>query len=185
MERKQLYIDFDGVIMDTIDVTYKLLEEQKISLQNEKEVENFYKTIDWKNLLSITPEINDGFNCIEKIRESNLFDIAILTHVNSLDEAIEKVKFIRKHTIDLTIIPVPKAISKTKMVHTEGAILIDDYTSNLTEWEASGGIGIRFNRSLNGKGFKVIDRLDKILEMNLVKQGLNGSIRKYKKYKNI
>ena len=71
------------------------------------------------------------------------------------------------------------------MVHTEGAILIDDYTSNLTEWEASGGIGIRFNRSLNGKGFKVIDRLDKILEMNLVKQGLNGSIRKYKKYKNI
>ena len=118
-------------------------------------------------------------------KESNLFDIAILTHVNSLDEAIEKVKFIRKHTIDLTIIPVPKAISKTKMVHTEGAILIDDYTSNLTEWEASGGIGIRFNRSLNGKGFKVIDRLDKILEMNLVKQGLNGSIRKYKKYKNI
>lgn len=69
------------------------------------------------------------------------------------------------------------------MVHTEGAILIDDYTSNLTEWEASGGIGIRFNRSLNGKGFKVIDRLDKILEMNLVKQGLNGSIRKYKNIK--
>lgn len=167
MEKRQLYIDFDGVIMDTIEVTYRLIEEQKISLQNEEEVHNFYKTLDWKNLLSITPEINDAFNCIEKIRKSNLFDIAILTHINSLDEAVEKVKFIRKHTIDLTIIPVPKAISKTKMVHTKGAILIDDYTSNLTEWKASGGIGIRFNRKLNGKGFKVIDKLDQILDIDI------------------
>lgn len=169
MIKKQLYIDFDGVIMDTIDVTYKIIKDEKIDLKDEEEVEKFYKALDWKNLLSITPEINDAFNCIEKIRESNMFDIAILTHVNSLDEAIEKIKFIRKHTIDLTIIPVPKALSKTQMVHTKGAILIDDYTSNLTEWESSLGIGIRFNRNLNGKGFKVIDRLDKILEMNLVK----------------
>lgn len=169
MTKKQLYIDFDGVIMDTIDVTYKIIKDENIDLKDEEEVEKFYKTLDWKNLLSITPEINDAFNCIEKIRESNMFDIAILTHVNSLDEAIEKIKFIRKYTIDLTIIPVPKALSKTQMVHTEGAILIDDYTSNLTEWESSLGIGIRFNRNLNGKGFKVIDKLDKILEMNLVK----------------
>ena len=121
--------------------------------------------MDWKNLLSITSEINDGFNCIQKLVDSDLFNISILTHVNSLDEAVEKVKFIRKHTDDLTIIPVPKAISKTKMVHTRGAILIDDYTSNLTEWENAGGIGIRFNEKLNGKGFKVINKLDQILEV--------------------
>ena len=51
------------------------------------------------------------------------------------------------------------------MVHTKDAILIDDYSSNLTEWEASGGIGIRFNEKLNGKGFRVINKLDQILEV--------------------
>ena len=162
---RRLYIDFDGVIMDTINVTYRLIHEQGIDLKNDDEVSNFYKSLDWKNLLSITPEINDGFSCIQKLVDSNFFDISILTHVNSLDEAIEKVKFIRKHTDDLTIIPVPKLISKTKMVHTKGAILIDDYTSNLTEWEAAGGIGIRFNEKLNGKGFNVINRLDQVLEV--------------------
>ena len=168
MEKKQLYIDFDGVIMDTINVTYKLIHEQGIDLNDNVRVNNFYCSLDWKNLLSITSEINDGFNCIQKLVDSNLFDISILTHVNSLDEA--KVKFIRKHTEDLTIIPVPKAISKTKMVHTKGAILIDDYTSNLTEWEEAGGIGIRFNEKLNGKGFKVINKLDQILEMELIRR---------------
>ena len=165
MEKKQLYIDFDGVIMDTIKVTYKLMEDVKIDSKNQDEVSNFYKNIDWKNLLSITPEINDSFNCIQKLVDSNLFDISILTHVISLDEAIEKIKFIRKHTDDLTIIPVPKAVSKTNMVHTHGAILIDDYSVNLREWENAGGIGIRFNEKLNGKGFRVINKLDQILEV--------------------
>lgn len=167
MERKQLYIDFDGVIMDTINVTYRLIEEQGVN-KTEEEVQNFYKNLNWKNLLSITPEISDAFNCIQKLKDSDLFDISILTHVNSLDEAVEKVKFIRKHTDDLTIIPVPKAISKTKMVHTKGAILIDDYSSNLREWELAGGISIRFNMKLNSKGFKVINKLDQILEMELI-----------------
>lgn len=35
----------------------------------------------------------------------------------------------------MTVIICPKEISKTKMVHTEGAILVDDYAGNLREWE--------------------------------------------------
>ena len=54
------------------------------------------------------------------------------------------------------------------MVHTKGAILIDDYSGNLREWENEGGIGIRFSTKLNGKGFRVIDKLDQILDMELV-----------------
>lgn len=165
MEKKQLYIDFDGVIMDTIEVTYKLIKDLNIDMKNEEKVTEFYVGLDWKNLLSITPEINDAFECIQLLKDTNLFDISILTHVNSLDEIIEKVKFIRKHTDDLTVIPVPKSISKTKMVHTKDAILVDDYSSNLTEWEKSGGIGIRFSKNLDSKGFLVINKLDQVLEV--------------------
>lgn len=164
---KNLYIDFDGVILDTISITYKMLEENNIE-RSTKEAEEFYAKLDWKKLLRETPIINDAFNCIERLIESGLFDISILTHVNSLNEAVEKVNYIRKFLKDITVIPVPKAISKTKMVHTEGAILIDDYANNLREWESEGGIGIRFSTKLSGKGFKVIDRLDQILDMQLV-----------------
>lgn len=162
---KNLYIDFDGVILDTINTTYKMLENAGIDPKDEERATIFFKNLDWQNILSITDVINDGINCIHKIIESNKFNIVILTHVHSLVEAVEKVKYIRRYFTDITIIPVPKEISKTKMVHTKDAILIDDYSGNLREWEEEGGIGVRFSTKLNSKGFKVIDKLDAIIDL--------------------
>ena len=162
---KNLYIDFDGVILDTINTTYKIMESVDIDTKDEEKTKAFYKTLDWQNILSITPTINDGLNCIQKIVDSEKFNVAILTHVHSLDEAVEKVKYIRKYFTDITIIPVPKEISKTKMVHSKDSILIDDYSGNLIEWEKEGGIGVRFSTKLNGKGFKVIDKLDQVIDL--------------------
>ena len=65
----------------------------------------------------------------------------------------------------MTIIPVPRELSKTEMVHVHDSILIDDYAGNLDEWKNKGGISIRFNRELKGKGYPVIDKLDQILEI--------------------
>ncbi|NLL44602.1 MAG: hypothetical protein GX247_02910 [Mollicutes bacterium] len=163
---RNLYIDFDGVILDTINTTYKMLAELGIDHKDEEKTKEFYASLDWKKVLEETPIINDGINCIHKILESNKFNVAILTHVNSLDEAVQKVKYIRKYLEDITVIPVPKAISKTKMVRSKDAILIDDYSGNLREWESEGGIGVRFSLKLNGKGFRVIDKLDQILDMD-------------------
>ena len=88
-----------------------------------------------------------------------------MTHIHSLQEGIDKVEYIRKYFKDITIILVPKKISKTKMIHTEGAILIDDYADNLREWESEGGISVRFSQKRNGKGFLVVDKLDQIIDM--------------------
>ena len=60
---------------------------------------------------------------------------------------------------------VPKEISKTKVVHSEDAILVDDYSGNLTEWEDNGGIAIRFSKDLESHGFKVLNKLDELLNM--------------------
>ena len=160
---RNLYIDFDGVIVDTIKETYQMLEEQKIS--EKEDILKFYENLDWKELLKKVDVINDGIACIQKIIDSNRFDVSILTHINSLSEGIEKTKYIRKYFKDITMILVPKAISKTKMVQTKGSILIDDYAANLREWKTEDGIGIRFSSKKNGKGFPAIDRLDQILEM--------------------
>jgi len=169
---RELYIDFDGVILDTIKILYQELEKQNINPKEYSELEekrrlDFLSTIDWEYMVNTTPQINDSIKCIGKIIDSNKFLVSILTHVNSLDEAIAKINYIRKYFKNITIIPVPKKISKTKMVHTKGAILIDDYSGNLMEWEDDGGIAIRFSPTLDSKGFRVIDCLDKILDMEI------------------
>jgi hypothetical protein len=51
------------------------------------------------------------------------------------------------------------------MVHTHNSILVDDYAGNLREWENAGGISVRFSIKLNGKGFKVIDNLNQLIEL--------------------
>lgn len=166
---KNLYIDFDGVIMNTIEITYLELKEMKLDcdkLEDQEKIRDYYASIDWNELLNKKAIIiNDGINCIKKLIKSDRFNIAILSHVNSLNEAIEKVNYIRKYFKDITIIPVPRDISKTEMVHTEGAILVDDYAGNLEEWEKQGGLGIKFSTKLNGKGFIVIDKLDQLLDL--------------------
>lgn len=162
---KNLYIDFDGVIMDTINKTYEMMDEEKIDRTNNEEVSKFFKTVDWKRLLNETDEINGAIEKVKKLNDSNKFNVAILTHVNSLEEAVEKVKFIRKYYKDIIVIPVPKAISKTKMVHTKDAILVDDYTSNLVEWRSEDGIGIKFSVKPKQSEFTVIDDLNKLFEI--------------------
>lgn len=91
--------------------------------------------------------------------------MAILTHITSISEAEAKVKLIRNYLPNITIIPVPKSISKTKMIDAKNAILVDDYVYNLEEWKEASGIGVRFDLDMDGKGFPVIDHLDDLIEM--------------------
>lgn len=163
---KNIYIDFDGVIMDTNRVTYDMLDRLEVDKTDSEKMSEFYSNLNWKKVLTLTPIINDAFGCMKKLYSSGRFDLAILTHVNSLDEAIAKINFIRKYMKDVTIIPVPRELSKTKMCSTKDSILIDDYSGNLMEWEKAGGKGIQFSTNLKkDKGFPVIDRLDSILDM--------------------
>ena len=53
----------------------------------------------------------------------------------------------------------------------EGAILVDDYSGNLTEWENAGGVSVRFSNELESKGFLVINRLDELLNMEFEEEG--------------
>lgn len=164
---RNLYIDFDGVIMNTIEITYKDMQKLMINQESQEEVRDYYANLDWSKLLNQAEVINNGIEAIENIIKSNRFNISILTHVNSLHEAVEKIKYIRQYFKDMTIIPVPRELSKTEMVHVHDSILIDDYAGNLEEWKEKGGIAIRFNKDLKGKGFQVIDKLDQILEIKL------------------
>lgn len=158
---KRLYIDFDGVILDTISVLYEEAKRQNIDYNNLE----FYRNFDFQTILKDELILNDSINCIKKLIDSGMFEVNVLTHCNSLKEGTDKVNYIRKFFKDLSVIICPKEISKAKLIHSKDAILIDDYSGNLEEWESEGGIAVKFSKKLSSHGFKVIDRLDKLLEI--------------------
>ena len=163
---RRLYIDFDGVVMDTIPLLYNELEKNGVSLDNEERIAEVFASFDFGEIIKDKNILNDSIECINRLLDSKRFEISFLSHINSIEEGIVKIKYLRKHfRDDITIIIFPKAISKTKMVHSEGAILVDDFSGNLKEWSEAGGIAIRFSKELESKGYRVLNRLDSLLDM--------------------
>lgn len=144
---KNLYIDFDGVILDTLTPVYKLAKDLNLDYKTQtKEMSKLFSKIDWEELIEDSSDLNDSVNSIKKLSESGKFNISILTHINSLKEAKSKINFLQGIINDLTIIPVPSGVPKTKMTQTKGAILVDDFSGNLKIWEEEGGIGVKFTK---------------------------------------
>lgn len=169
---RRLYIDFDGVVLNTIPLLYAALEASGADTKVEKEVARFFSTYDFDMIINDENILNDSINCINKLIDSKKFEVSFLTHVNSLAEGTCKITYLKsKFKDNITIIITPKEISKTQMVHCEGAILVDDYSGNLTEWENAGGISVRFSNELESKGFLVINRLDELLNMEFEEEG--------------
>ena len=142
--KKKLYIDCDGVILDSITTTYKLLSEEGIDKTNENEVREFYRNLDWNYVIEITPVLNDAINDIKEIIASSLYDVEILTHVNSKHEADVKIAYFNEVLPEVNVIPTDKETAKCDMVDPTNAILIDDYMGNLDLWHKKGGISIKY-----------------------------------------
>ena len=164
---KNLYIDFDGVILDTITPVYNLAKKLNLDVKTQtNEIGLLYSKIDWEELINESPALSDSIDNIKKLKESKKFNISILTHVNSLKEAAAKIRFINTLFNDLTIIPVPKSCSKTMMTQTKDAILVDDYSGNLKEWQESGGIAVKFVKDIENGKYTEITSLEELLDMN-------------------
>lgn len=159
--KTKLYIDFDGVILDTITLSYQLLE--KADLKTREEITRFYQTLDWSYLLENAPELNDSFNCIKGLIESNKFDISILTHVNSKNEEERKRELLSEKLPGLKVNCCPKVINKCDFVDPVNAILVDDYSGNLELWQQNGGISIKYSdNNKKNEQFITITSLDQL-----------------------
>ena len=162
---KQLYIDFDGVILDTMTKSYEELKREKIDFKDQERVQEYFRNIDWKKLIEETDEINDSISEIKKICASKKFNVYILTHINSTNEMIEKIKYLHKNLPQVTVVSVPKEIPKTEVVNPSAAILIDDYSGNIKEWQKKLGIGIKFVKELEGSDYPEITHLSEVIDM--------------------
>lgn len=165
---RDLYIDFDGVIKDTIKVSYRMMEDLGIKLSDRERVIKFYKEIDWNYLLNISEEINKAYYYINVIQKEKVFNPKILTTVNSLEEIKAKLNDIRKHCKEVSVISSPCGISKSFIVNPKNSILVDDYKGNLYSWEKEGGIGIKFDNTISSE-FTTINTLEEFTKKELCK----------------
>lgn len=169
-------MDFDGVIADTIKVTYNMLNEEGIDIKDNSKVSEFYRKLDWKQLLESTNEINKAFDEIDLLQDSGIYNIYILTTVNSLDEMKSKINYVRDRNKNIGVICVPKGIDKCCVVDANNAILVDDYKGNLRVWEKNGGIGICFTKEQECE-FITIDSLIKLIDGNILNKIINKSLK--------
>ena len=156
----KIYIDFDGVILDTDTTIDNIIKNSNI---DKKE---YIRTCDWEELLKNTGVINDS---IKYLKESKL-DINLLSKISTLEEGIAKVKYLRDNGVDMNIHLVPTKMSKSDIVNSKGNILIDDKVYNLDEWKSKGGIPIFFNKDNNDIDIygKVNTEYKKISDLSLL-----------------
>ncbi len=164
---KKVYLDCDGVILDTINTSYQMIK--KMSLTTEDEIRGFYRSISWEQLIFESGEID---NAISKIKElSSYFDISILTHVNSENEERVKLKYFGDKLPGINVIPVPRVIEKADFIEPNGAILVDDFLPNLEYWEKKGGIPVKFSNSDKECPYVKITDLLQLKEINFRSKG--------------
>lgn len=143
----KIYIDFDGVILDTWDLIFKkYCEIYNTTNIKDNDIKKIMLNIGWNFILENSKEINHSLENIKKISKTH--DICILSKVNSKQEQNAKTNFLLQNNIKKMCF-VPYNSSKIRYVDPHNNILIDDDIKNLEEWEQYGGIAIFFNKDLN------------------------------------
>ena len=142
----KIYIDFDGVILDTWKIIFKKYQKEYNTEEiNEMNLKKIMLEIGWESILKDSREIN---NSLEKIKQLNKNqNVCVLSKVNSREEEKAKREYLLKNGIN-TMCFVPYVFSKTQFVEAKGNILIDDDIKNLNDWQNHGGIPIFFNEKL-------------------------------------
>lgn len=138
-----LYIDFDGVILDTEILLFK--EWKKIHNRHslpETEKIKYIQNSDWDYIVSNSEAINDSIKFLKEMDPSRT---AILTKIHSEKEGKAKLHWAEINGISQRVILVPYTVKKTDVVDASGNILIDDCLKNLYDWEDNNGKPILFD----------------------------------------
>ena len=167
-----LYIDFDGVILDTEEL---LFEEWRKNpnryLLPESEKIRYVHDANWNFIINNSKVINDSLYYLKQMDPSKSF---ILTKIHSEgNEGTEKIKWLRKNDIKQGIYLVPHKIKKTEIVDASGNALIDDSLKNLQDWQLAGGNSFFFDidndnidswGQFNKEGYKRVRSLEKFVK---------------------
>lgn len=139
-----LYIDFDGVILDTEVLLFEEWRKnpKRHSLPEIEKIK-YIQNSNWDYILNNSVIINDS---IYYLKQMDLAQSTILTKIHSLNnEGVSKIKWLRAKGVKQNIILVPYKLKKTDVVDACGNTLIDDCLKNLDDWSNNNGNPIFFD----------------------------------------
>ena len=147
---KKLYIDFDGVIFNTINYAFDEMKKLGVDLSNDDEINDYFVKVDWKILINKGGILNDSIRKIEILLESQEFSrVEVATHRCSYLEGIIKTNDLKSRIPNLKVTTIPRKIDKHFALKSQNNILIDDAKSKVISWINDGGIGILFNQKVD------------------------------------
>jgi hypothetical protein len=181
-KKAPLYLDCDGVIIDTPRYTRDLILNQygvdmwthkRENVEDDKKVAQFYKELNWFDFLQNVPTINNSIECIKKLEESELFlGPTIYTCVNSHQEIEAKTQYFDAFIPNASIIFTDGHNQKNFSFDSQyyfshmycNPFLIDDDTRNLNNWKTYCGYAIPFDNGKPNNKLLGIQSLTEILE---------------------
>lgn len=144
-----IYVDFDGVLVDTWPVIEGIYNDMYNSnMIEEAKLRKMFQQANWDEILFQSKKNIENINIIKNNKE---YEIKILTKINSESEKYSKINFLKESNINLEIITLNIDESKSTIVDPVGNILIDDELKNIEEWDKKGGIGILYSKNNDGK----------------------------------
>lgn len=141
VDKLPVYFDFDGVILDTMGLSRKLLldlygidyyKHSRSNISQDKIVSEFFSSVDWYYLLDNSDEIACASKFLSLFKDSMIFNPTIYSAVSSDME--EKIK------CDKFLVNYPGIRSKfsfagnPKECHDRQSVLVDDLDFNLVHW---------------------------------------------------
>ena len=153
---KELYIDFDGVILDT-QVEIDKLYEAHGGVINDAWNNFLANDIDWHKLLNDSKVIDDSLDILRILynegRKSYIF-----SRVFSLREAQEKINYLRDHNVKTDFVICPGRKNKSEIIiPNTNKLLLEDSNSNVIDWKKNNGSELLFTKNINN--------LERILEL--------------------
>lgn len=168
MENQCVYIDFDGVILDS---EQRMLDRKFacgfIDHYDANQYDQYFDYTnlhpeEWDYIIRDAKSINDSVEIIRELQ--NLRRLAILTKIHTFYEMRVKVDDLRNHRkINVPIIFVPPGVKKHEVILPNGQILIDDSKKNVVSWIENGGNGFIFDASIDSDQESKVKSLEFLL----------------------
>ncbi len=148
----KLYCDCDGVLYDTIDVSFDMMREIGCNMHDPNEIDYyFHRVIDWNEVFRRAHVINNGIEKLKILKDSGYFqNVEILTGLCGNDQEERLKRFVFGETIpEVRVITVQYGIPKALAIpKPEISILVDDEKRNCFKWEKYDGTAVLFSREV-------------------------------------
>ena len=149
---EKIYFDMDGVLADFDEGLFEMCgiapksQETRTEMETAKLWSEIRKIDHFYNKLGTIPGSKEMFDAIYKKYGSKCEILSAIPNPkrNICTAEEDKREWVKREISDSVKVNIVLRKEKSKYADSKGCILIDDFKSNIEEWEALGGYGILF-----------------------------------------